>query len=288
MGEFVGMCDVLARARCASTLCLLLLLPGTVAAQPVSTSTVVDRTTAYVHAFFTRFTNVVAEERYVQTVSADWAGRGPRRRVLVSDFLLVQAPGSQGSNEWYQFRDVREVDGKAVTDRERRLTELFLQPWDTSTKPGARITADAARHNLVSVGTINYPLLALAILQPRYRERLDFSLGGLERAGSQQVRVISFREKDVRETILDRMLRSVGRAWVEEATGRVMKTELDVRTATRKFADRITTSFVFDERLQLAVPAEMRDSYVAPNMSGVATYGQFRTFQVRTEEEVRP
>ena len=102
-------------------------------------------------SFFNLFINVVAEERYEQNVSPDNAPLGPRRRVLVSDFLSVQP---QGSSDWYQFRDVREVDGRAVTDRDRRLTQLFLEPWDPATKAGPRITADAARHNLVNVGTI--------------------------------------------------------------------------------------------------------------------------------------
>jgi hypothetical protein len=262
----------------------VLLLPGTVATQPATASAVLDRATAYVQSFFDRFTNVVAEERYIQTEDASYASLKRRRRVLVSDVLLVQA---QGSNLYYQFRDVREVDGQAVTDRDRRLTELFLQPWDAALKQAARIAADGARHNVVNVGTLNFPLQALVLLQPRYRERLDVSVGGRERLAAQQLRVITFRERDVQDTIFGGV-RSSGRAWVHEATGMVMKTELELRSPRRKYPDTITTSFVFDERLQLAVPAEMRDSYYSPGMSGVATYGQFRTFQVRTAEEVRP
>jgi hypothetical protein len=50
--------------------------------------------------------------------------------VLLSDFLLVTGEAS----DWHQFRDVREVDGRPVPDRDRRLTELFLQPWSTAIK----------------------------------------------------------------------------------------------------------------------------------------------------------
>jgi len=83
--------------------------------------------------------------------------------------------------------------------------------------------------------------------------------------------------------------RLYGRAWVDKASGRVMKTELEMRNRVRKFAYRITTTFVVDERLQLAVPAEMRDSYPGHlDMTGVATYGRFRSFQVRTQESVQP
>jgi len=160
-------------------------------------------------------------------------------------------------------------------------------PRDTAIEQAARIAADGGRHNVLNVGTINYPLQAMVLLQPRYRERLELSVDGRQRLAAQELRVIRFRERDVQDTIFGG-LRSFGRAWVDEATGMVMKTELELRSPSRKYPDKITTSFVFDERLQLAVPAEMRDSYSSPGMSGVATYGRFRTFQVRTAEEVRP
>ena len=272
------------RAGLALTLAALVLLPGRLGSQPAGANAVLDRTTAYVQSFFDRFVNVVAEERYVQTEDAAYARLARRRRVLISDFLLVQA---QGSNLYYQFRDVREVDGQAVTDRDRRLTELFLQPWDTVIKQAARIAADSARYNVQNVGTINYPLQAVILLQSRYRKRLEFSIGGRQRRADQQLRAITFRERDERDTVFDGV-RSFGRAWVDEASGTVMNTELELRSPSRKYPDRITTSFVFDERLKLAVPVEMRDSYYSPGMSGVATDGQFRTFEVRTAEEVRP
>jgi hypothetical protein len=258
--------------------------PGTAAPQSRAESDILDRTANYVKAFVRGFSNVVAEERYVQTANPNNPGPGPRQRVLLSDFLLVKG---QAANDWYQFRDVRWVDGKPVLDRARRLTELFLEPWDTAIKQASRIASEGARHNLFNVGTINFPLLGLALLQPHYRDRLEFSIGRVERDGGRELRVIIFRESNVPNTVIGGM-RSSGRAWVDEATGRVMKTELELRNAVQKFAYTITTTFVFDERLQLAVPAEMRDSYPGfLDMTGVATYGKFRTFQVRTTEQVR-
>ena len=257
---------------------------ATSAAQAAPPNSVLDRTTEYVRTFVRGFANVVAEERYVQTANPNNPGPGPQRRVLLSDFLLVKG---QNANDWYQFRDVREVDGRPVSDRDRRLTELFLQPWDTAIRQAARIGRDGARYNLVNVGSINFPLFALALFQPHYRDRLEFSIGRLERDGGRELRVISFREPEVTSTVIGGR-RSFGRAWVDEATGRVMKTELQLRNSVQKFVYTITTSFVIDERLRLAVPAEMRDSYPGfLDMTGVATYGNFRSFQVQTAEEVR-
>jgi hypothetical protein len=265
-------------------LLVLMPVPGTAAPQARAENDVLERTTNYVRAFVRGFANVVAEERYVQTANPNNPGPGRPRRVLLSDFLLVKG---QAANDWYQFRDVREVDGKPVRDRDRRLTELFLEPWDTAIRQASRIASDGARYNLVNVGSINFPLLALALLQPDYRDRLEFSVGRVEREGGRELRVISFREPNMPSTVIGGM-RASGRALVDEATGRVMKTELEMRGTVQKFAYRITTTFVFDEALQLAVPAEMRDSYPGYlDMTGVATYSKFRSFQVRTTEEVK-
>lgn len=265
------------------TLVLLAVWPSIGAAQTAAPKDILDRTTAYIRKFVIGFANVVAEEHYVQSANPSNPGPGRRRRELVSDFLLVKA---QDAGDWYQFRDVRQVDGQPVADRERRLTELFLQPWDTALKQAVRIGSDGARYNLANVGTINFPLVAIAMLQPSYRDRFEFSVGKLEPIDGSDLRVISFREKNPMNTVLGTPAN--GRAWVDEATGRVMKTELRLRGAGQRFAYIITTSFAIDERLQLAVPVEMRDSYPGYlDVTGVATYGRFRSFQVRTAETLR-
>jgi len=265
---------------------LAVVRPSLSGGQSAGTEEVLERTTQYVEEFVERFANVVAEERYVQTTNPSNPGPGPRRRELVSDFLLVRA---QGTRDWYQFRDVREVDGKAVRDRDDRLTTLFLQPWETAFQQAVRIADEGARYNLVNVGTVNFPLIALAFFQAHYRDRFEFSLGRREPDLGPGVRVVNFRELDTPTPLLAGPLAS-GRAWVEEATGRVVRTDLRLRAIGQRYAIAIATDFAFDDRLGLAVPVEMRDSYPLDpwDMTGVATYGRFRTFQVHTEETVQP
>src|SRR6476619_5075713 len=102
--------------------------PG--AEQPVKLATVLDRAAAYVADFHRQLSSIVAEERYVQ----DWKSVSPDRRhevmpldhrVLLSDLLLVKP---EGSRAWMEFRDVYEVDGTPVRERDQRLVKLFLQP----------------------------------------------------------------------------------------------------------------------------------------------------------------
>ena len=78
-----------------------------------------------------------------------------------------------------------------------------------------------------------------------------------------------------------------GLAWIEEDTGRVVKTELKIGRGAA--AITVTTLFKFDEELGINVPVEMRDWYPdgTGEIRGVATYGRFRRFQVRTEETIK-
>src|SRR5579862_9363855 len=111
-------------------------------ADRVSLDTVLERAGWYLESFIDEFENVVAEEIYTQDASAPLTtiaptGRGAaamlqmsaadtmraRHRDLRSDFLLAKSPDTTAL---MPFRDVLEVDGMPVRDREARLAKLFL------------------------------------------------------------------------------------------------------------------------------------------------------------------
>src|SRR4051812_21352046 len=88
---------------------------------------VLKRAGLYVLEFERQLSGVVAEEAYLQTSSS---GSGAPvmpggRRELKSDLLMVKPVGT---NRYMAFRDVFEVDHRAVRDREDRLMKLFLAP----------------------------------------------------------------------------------------------------------------------------------------------------------------
>ncbi len=66
--------------------------------------------------------------------------------------------------------------------------------------------------------------------------------------------------------------------------GRVVKSELRVRGS-----DTVTASFRIHDQLQTDVAFEMRENYVfrGQQMSGTATYTDFRRFQVQTDEKLK-
>ena len=260
-------------------------------AQSPSLEVLLDRATAYVDEFFNQFANVVAEETYVQ--EAEWSVTSAKQtRVLRSDFLLVTFPGLNGR---MSFRDVFEVDSRAMRDASQsdRLVRLFGDAPPDVVRRAREITETSARYHLAHIETD--PFVAMGYLQAVFRPRFRFRRGGSDVGAGPNVSTIGFEERQ-RPTILrtgaDKDLPSRGRIWLEEPTGRVVKTELLLKL--QKDSREIVTTYRWDDELQMHVPGEVRESYTTPpsagggvKFRGVATYGHFRRFEVRTAQTVR-
>jgi formylglycine-generating enzyme required for sulfatase activity len=280
-------------------------------APDASLAAILDRAGWYLDSFVDEFENVVAEERYVQDASTNLpsfspvTGRGSvgvqtspsdlvraRHRALRSDFLLVRSPDTEAL---VPFRDVIEVDGIPVGDREARLAKLFLNSTPSSVaatmERAERIREEGARYNLGSMrSTLGNPVLALGILQRSYQPRFRFTLAKPDRDAGPDISVITYKETTSPAMIrgeagLD--LPSFGRIWIDTTSGRVLKTELQVQQAA--ISAIVTTTFAFEARTGIAVPHEMREQYTLANgnrVHMVATYGRFRQFDVSAEEDI--
>ena len=218
------------------------------------------RVATYVLSFVDTFRDVVAEERYEQRI-------GSRRRQLASDFLLVGYPGR--TDRLLTFRDIRQVDGQPVKDQTDRITQLFLNPFDSAVARATEIQLEGLRHSL-SGGRLVNPLSILAILQPEYQQEYRFTRRGLDRTLGSAIRRIDLIG---RRTSLSSQLQ--GSVWVSETTGEV------VRTLRIVGSERTTTTFEADRELRIRVPVRMEDE--VGNFRGSATYSNFRRFNVRTE-----
>jgi hypothetical protein len=153
------------------------------------------------------------------------------------------------------------------------------------------VARESARYNVINIGTLNTPLTAISFLQPSYQPRFRFSGGSIDRKVGPDARLIQYEEW-ARPTILgngrgDRSVRARGHLWIDGSTGRVLKTELLIDAG--RFPNEIVTSFQFNRDLQIGVPVEMRERYEVDDvvMTGVATYSQFRRYQVLTDERAR-
>jgi hypothetical protein len=291
--------------RISIFICAALLLSTSVPSAQDATRAVLERAGVYVTEFQRRLSGVVAEETYRQDVRDTQIGMrsstrgGIRHRKLISDLLLVRP---EGSDRWVQFRDVFDVDGKPVRDRTERLMKLFLQPTPSTAAQVEQIVAESARYNIGNVQrTINVPTLALVILEPSVQRRFAFTRVnpaapeiGRDLALLDRAWVIRFEELKSKETIITttagRALPSHGRFWIEPATGRVLASELIAQDVA--LAGTIVVTYRADLLAGLLVPAAMRERYderrTGVRISGSATYGKYRQFQVKVDERIAP
>ena len=231
------------------------------------------RVGTYARRFITQFSNVVSEEEYEQRFAV-----GSRKRHLKSDFLLVGYPGRP--ELVMVFRDVREVDGKQIRDKQDRITKLFLQPFNNAAKRAQEIHRDGLRLS-VDNGRMMDPLTVIGYLQPEYQGGFRFSLGSAATDLGADI-----RELDLSPIPRPGQTGKQSRAWVSEQTGEIYKTELRAGFGAR--SEITTTTFAPDAGLKLRVPVQMRDEVPRGNddFIGTAKYSNFRRFEVRTEAAV--
>jgi hypothetical protein len=279
------------RARAARCLVVLfgVLLPGPADAQP-TLETILARAGKYVLQLETDLSGIVAEEHYTQDILAD-RRQDEFHRDLKSDLLLVR-PSDTG--RYIQFRDVFEVDGRPVRDRDDRLATLFLHPMPSGWEQLREIAAESARYNIGNITRVNLnvPVLALLFLEPDNQSRVTFTIAKIGSAG--QPWEIAFREvqpQTLIRTANDRDLPARGRFRIDPVSGRVWTSEL-VAEDSGVHGD-FTVEYQLDSTLGFLVPREMRESlWISPRRiaetRGKATYSRYRRFQVTVDEAIAP
>jgi hypothetical protein len=281
-----------------------MLMAAPAAAEQPSLTTVLNRAAAYVAEFHRLLTGVVAQERYLQEVKR-YANRPslrtPVTQELLSDLLLVR-PAAGG--EYTEFRDVFEVNHTPVRDRDERLTKLFLDASPSARTQIGQILDESSRFNIGDIQrNINTPLFALQILELHNQDRFKFkrskdrrpTIGANEPDvpgafhATAEVWTIEFdetREGTLVRTENRKDIPSRGRFWIEPDTGRVLMSELIVKS--RAITATVDVSYQSEPLVGLLVPIEMRENYEdrhGAHIVGAATYGRFRQFQVSVGEQ---
>jgi VWFA-related protein len=245
----------------------------------------------YVHAYESQYSALVAEEEFRQTA-------GQKSVRMRSDLLLVQQESAGG---WVSFRDVFEVNGAPVRDREDRLKKLFLDPGVGAREQLRGVIEDSARYNIGPLErNINVPLFLLKFLAQDNRSRSRFRIGARDETDGVRTWRVDFTEIERPTIISDRNDRDVpakGYFLVEQSTGAIMETGLKV-DGTAYMAE-IVVRFTLDPGLGMWVPSRMNETYRTARTSlgggggsmgialeGTAHYSKFRRFQVKTEETV--
>jgi hypothetical protein len=292
--------------------------PGTAAVAPDAHSPELDAAlmaaARYLDQYEHRISAIGAEEAYVQAVAplpgslatspiqsrqnaANRSNDAPITRKTRANLMTI----SLGARGWVAFRDVFELDGRPVRDREERLSRILQTVTTDSLEQARKIAAESARYNLNPETTridrtINVPMTALLYLRAANQARSSFRFGKPERVGGVNCVALQFTERSQ-----PRLIRTSddapaqGTFWIDMANGgRIVKTELGMEsggTGAQAVRSRTAVTYARVDKLDLWVPVLMDESYevraTRQAVTGRATYSDFREFKVTTSEDIK-
>ena len=255
-------------------------------------ATILERAGRYVRDYEQTFRNLVAEESYRQWGPNPKVVEGQEVRTLRSDLVFVRLPGPL---PWGTFRDVYEVDGQKVRDRERRLEKLFFAPKASDFEQAQAILNESSRYNLGrAYRNVNVPALGLLFLRPENQGRLAFKRKGKRTIAGFPTVEVAFEEKTSPTLVHDRWSNDVpasGRFWIDETRGSVLRTEIDYDLETEKSKHTpdswerglVSTEYRREIGLECFVPDTMTELYNFRGLGridAVARYSKYRRFEV--------
>jgi hypothetical protein len=279
----------------------------------VELTSTLDAAAAYLEQYEHRISAIGAVEEYQQAVtplpSSAAAGPVPARAPNGQAVLRTRNTRANvmtidlGPKGWVAFRDVFQVDGRAVRDREERFARVLQNVTPDSLEQARRIAAESARYNLDPDTTridrtINVPMTALLFLRAANQSRSSFHLGKSERVGGVECVTLHFTERT-----LPRLIHTAddapaeGTFWLDMANGgRIVKTEIriqSVRMLTGPVRSQTTVTYARVDKLDVWVPTVMDETYevaaCCPRqaVTGHATYSDFHEFKVTTTESIK-
>jgi hypothetical protein len=247
----------------------------------LSLKDVLQRVEDYVESYGARASIVVCSERYTQEARASAAAGNTRQ--LVSDFAIVRADAIHG---WLGFRDVLEVDGRVVADREDRLARVLMAS-EGRYDEAKQISDESARYNIGSIQrNFNVPTTTLFFFGADNRARFKFSARTVAADGTWE---IAFSERDKPSLIRTpegRSILSSGTIYVQPQDGTVVRTTLriDSREAPRGKGS-VDVRYARVEALNMWLPVSMDETFEGSprnggwtRVTGHAEYSNYRTF----------
>ena len=275
------------------TIFAALLIPALLSPRPdagqraPSVKDVMRRVAGYVSAYGERASIVVGTERYTQETDGNTAD-AQRRRVTVAEFAIVKVERARG---WLGFRDVVEVDGRSLADREDRLVRLLTSPGDRYDE-ARRLTAESARFNIGRVErNFNVPTTVLFFFTADHQERFKFSAKGVLADGSWEIAYRETQQPTLIRTPEGKSVPSDGSIWVNPADGTILRTILRVggvgvgAPKGVRGAGSIDVTYRRVEPLDMWLPESMieqfetKDRDARETVTGRASYTNYRQFQ---------
>ncbi len=258
---------------------------------PSDTDRVVAKLDEYLTAYEPKLSELIADEQMRQQIrtlmipqtSSVSRPRGLRIiRDLASEVAFIALPNDAG---WLGFRHVKSEGNKPVALADASLASTLQAPGLDAAR---ELLNASARHNLGLPRTTNLPNLPLEFLRAHNRKRLLVRADGRDTVRGVRTLRLVFLERLTPTLITNPTtsadMPSVIRAWVEPASGRLMRAEVNTFTsfASKAFEGQIVVEFAANATLNLLVPSEMREVFAVERPgtgTSVATYTNFRRFQ---------
>ncbi len=199
---------------------------------------VLARMGAYISGYAEKAALVVAVEEYTQTVMLDGAPVPIQPRRLVAEFAIVKTSDGSG---WVGFRDVVEVNGRALVDRRDRLRSLFAATGTADATELQRIANESSRFNVGPVSrNFNVPTSAMFFFLPDNLARFAFTRKGTKKVNGVETWEVAVKETRSPTLIMTRAGADVpitGTLWIKPDDGTVVRTRLQLKN----FADQMTS-----------------------------------------------
>jgi hypothetical protein len=256
------------------------------AQRSLSVKDVMKRAEAYVASYGEKASIVVCTERYDQEARGS-ALNADRNRSIVSDFAIVKADAIRG---WLGFRDVLEVDGHTLRDREDRLAGVLMASQGRYDE-ARRLSDESARYNIGSIErNFNVPTAVLFFFTPDNHDRFKFASRRIAEDGSWEIAFQETSKPALIRTPEGQSVMSSGTLWVQPQDGVITRTRLKVDillahgNTPQRGQGEIDVIYRRVEPLDMWLPASMDESFDArrtgawQRVTGHAEYSNYRQF----------
>lgn len=234
--------------------------------------------------------DAVAEEVSTQWLRTDYSsgGASTTTQTVARTWRaeLVTAP-TPGRLPWETFRDVVEVDGVSLGDREGRLVRLLSTGSSDALTEAQRMQDDSSRHNLGAFHrSVNLPTLALLLLLPENHDRLKLTRGGERAIAGRRGVEVKFREVAEPTLVRDdrgRDVPSSGRFWIDPSSGAVLRSEVeyalplyDAQDPNLRQRGYVVTDYRAEPGFDVLVPDTMKELWTTPTrVEATARYPRY-------------
>ncbi len=243
---------------------LAIALPSAQIQKPdISEKALTSAAVNYVAEYEKQFAFLIADEEYRQTLF-DADGRKSKTRLIKAELFLTYLPADA---EWIAVRDVIEVDGEPIKDREDLRALLAKSERVRLVK---ELTSRNARYNLGRVErNFNEPTLPLLLLDAKRTPRIKFDRKRVTREDDVTLAVLAFEEREPPTLVAtpnEGAVRAKGEFLLDAATGTVRRTLFQL---TRPGIDvKLETAYVKDDKLNLWLPSVFTERYEAGSNIG--------------------